>query len=74
MYVFKKQIAFTKSFQNYLKLENFFIILIVLGIPLNLYKNRFYDASWTIGEWLISYAGGLAIRGLRGELIYIISR
>ena len=74
MYAFKKQIAFTKSFQNHLKLENFFIILIVLGIPLNLYKNKFYDASWTIGEWLISYAGGFARRGLPGELICIISR
>ena len=35
-------------------LDNFFITLIVLGIPLNLYKNRFYDDYWNVGEWLIS--------------------
>ena len=56
-----------------LSLENFFIILIIFGIPLNLYKNRFYDNSWTIGEWLISYAGGFVRRGLPGEIIHFIS-
>ena len=74
MNIFKKQIACTKSVINHPKLEYFFIILILLGIPLNLYKNRFYDNSWTIGEWLISYAGGFVRRGLPGELIHIISR
>ena len=54
-------------------LENFFISLIVLGIPLNLYKNRFYDNSWTVGEWLISYAGGFVRRGLPGQIIHQIS-
>ena len=54
-------------------LEYFFIILIVLGIPLNLYKNRFYDSSWTVGEWLISYAGGFVRRGLPGQIIHDIS-
>ena len=53
--------------------ETFFTILIILGIPLNLYKNRFYDNSWTVGEWLISYAGGFVRRGLPGELIHFIS-
>ena len=53
--------------------EVFFIILIILGIPLNLYKNRLYDNSWTVGEWLISYAGGFVRRGLPGELIHFIS-
>ena len=54
-------------------LDNFFITLIVLGIPLNLYKNRFYDNSWTVGEWLISYAGGFVRRGLPWEIIHHIS-
>ena len=54
-------------------LDNFFITLIVFGIPLNLYKNRFYDNSWTIGEWLISYAGGFVRRGLPGQIINIVS-
>ena len=54
-------------------LVNFFITLIVLGIPLNLYKNRFYDNSWTIGEWLISYAGGFVRRGLPGQIIHFVS-
>lgn len=53
--------------------ETYFSILIILGIPLNLYKNRFYDNSWTVGEWLISYAGGFVRRGLPGELINFIS-
>ena len=54
-------------------LVKFFIILILFGIPLNLYKNRFYDNSWTVGEWLISYAGGFVRRGLPGQIIHIIS-
>ncbi len=54
-------------------LDAFFISLIVLGIPLNLYKNRFYDDAWTVGEWLISYAGGFVRRGLPGEIIHFIS-
>jgi len=54
-------------------LDNYFISLIILGIPLNLYKNRFYDDSWTIGEWLISYAGGFVRRGLPGQIIHHIS-
>ena len=54
-------------------LDNYFVSLIILGIPLNLYKNRFYDDSWTIGEWLISYAGGFVRRGLPGLIIYHIS-
>ena len=54
-------------------LDNFFISLIILGIPLNLYKNRFYDNSWTVGEWLISYAGGFVRRGLPGQIIHHIS-
>jgi len=54
-------------------LEIFFTFLIILGIPLNLYKNRYYDNSWTVGEWLISYAGGFVRRGLPGELIQFFS-
>ena len=56
-----------------LSIDKYFISLILLGIPLNLYKNRFYDNSWTIGEWLISYAGGFVRRGLPGQIIHYIS-
>ena len=56
-----------------ISLESFFITLIILGIPLNLYKNRFYDNSWTVGEWLISYAGGFVRRGLPGQVIFYLS-
>ncbi len=56
-----------------ISLESFFITLIIFGIPLNFYKNRFYDDSWTVGEWLISYAGGFVRRGLPGEIIHFIS-
>ena len=69
----QKQIPKRKLLRNELRLQQFFIILIFLGIPLNLYKNSSYDNSWTIGEWLISYAGGFVRRGLPGELIHIIS-
>ena len=69
----QKQISKRKTLTNELRLQNFFIILIFLGIPLNLYKNSSYDNSWTIGEWLISYSGGFVRRGLPGELIHIIS-
>jgi len=60
---------------SYLKItiERFLISLIVLGVPLNLYKNRFYDDSWTVGEWLISYAGGFIRRGLPGQVIFYLS-
>ena len=70
---------FTKQFLNKKLLnfkpsiDNFFIYLILLGIPLNLYKNRFYDNAWTVGEWLISYAGGFVRRGLPGQIIHHIS-
>ncbi|WP_322771758.1 hypothetical protein [Synechococcus sp. CBW1107] len=47
--------------------------LIVFGIPINLIENRNYDSSWTIGEWLISYAGGFARRGLPGSLMHWIA-
>ena len=73
MNLIQKQISKKKLLTNELRLQRFFIILIFLGIPLNLYKNSSYDNSWTIGEWLISYAGGFVRRGLPGELIHIIS-
>jgi len=53
----QKQISKRKLLINELRLQQFFIILIFLGIPLNLFKNSSYDNSWTLGEWLISYAG-----------------
>ena len=67
------QFLFRKLPKLKLSINIFFICLIVLGIPLNLYKNRFYDNSWTVGEWLISYAGGFVRRGLPGEIIHHIS-
>ena len=73
MNLIEKQILKSKLIINELRLEQFFILLIFLGIPLNLYKNNSYNNSWTIGEWLISYAGGFVRRCLPGELIYLIS-
>ncbi len=70
---FKKQFSLYILSQRKSSLERLFTILIILGIPLNLYKNRFYDNSWTVGEWLISYAGGFVRRGLPGEFIQLIS-
>ena len=69
----KKQFFLNKFSEKNFNLEALFIVLIFLGIPMNLYKNRFYDNSWTIGEWLISYEGGFVRRGLPGEVVYLIS-
>ncbi len=68
-----KQFSLHKISTTKIPLESFFITLIIFGIPLNFYKNRFYDNSWTVGEWLISYAGGFVRRGLPGEIIHLIS-
>ena len=68
-----KQFSLHKISTTKIPLESFFITLIIFGIPLNFYKNRFYDNSWTVGEWLISYAGGFVRRGLPGEIIHFIS-
>ena len=51
-------------------LERFLLTLIFSGIFLNIFKNRFYDNVWTVGEWLISYPGSFIRRGLIGKLIY----
>jgi len=69
----RKLFSFNKPTNQKFSFEILFTLLIILGIPLNLYKNRFYDNSWTVGEWLISYAGGFVRRGLPGELIHFIS-
>ena len=69
----RKQFSFNKPSNQKFSFEILFTLLIILGIPLNLYQNRFYDNSWTVGEWLISYAGGFVRRGLPGELIHFIS-
>ena len=69
----RKQFSFNKPSNQKFSFEILFTLLIILGIPLNLYNNRFYDNSWTVGEWLISYAGGFVRRGLPGELIHFIS-
>jgi len=68
-----KQFSLHKVSTAKISLESFFLTLIILGIPLNFYKNRFYDNSWTVGEWLISYAGGFVRRGLPGEIIHFVS-
>ena len=68
-----KQFSLHKFSLLKISLEKFFVTLIVFGIPLNFYKNRFYDNYWTIGEWLISYAGGFVRRGLPGQIIYYFS-
>lgn len=51
----------------------YFFCLIIFGLPINLYWNRSYDAGNTVGEWLISYAGGFVRRGLPGSLFYQLS-
>jgi len=71
--ILRKQFSFNKPSNQKFSFEILFTLLIILGIPLNLYQNRFYDNSWTVGEWLISYAGGFVRRGLPGELIHFIS-
>ena len=69
----RKQFALHKFSNFKITIEGFLTSLIILGIPLNLYKNRFYDNSWTVGEWLISYSGGFIRRGLPGQVIFYIS-
>ena len=69
----RKQFALHKFSNFKITIEVFLISLIILGIPLNLYKNRFYDNSWTVGEWLISYSGGFIRRGLPGQVIFYLS-
>ena len=50
-----------------------FLLCILVGIPINLITNSSYDASWTIGEWLVSYQGGFIRRGLSGSIIYFLT-
>lgn len=50
-----------------------FLLLIAVGIPINLLSNARYDNAWTVGEWLISYAGGFVRRGLPGFVIDILA-
>ena len=71
--IIRKHFSLHKFSNLKITMENFLITLIILGIPLNLYKNRFYDNSWTVGEWLISYAGGFIRRGLPGQVIFYLS-
>ncbi|MFL0758432.1 MAG: hypothetical protein AB8B32_07590 [Prochlorococcus sp.] len=40
------------------------------GILRNISENNSYNDSWTVGEWLINYAGGFVRRGLPGSGIY----
>ena len=54
-------------------MSKLFLLFIAIGVPLNLFNNRYYDNSWTIGEWLISYGGGFVRRGLPGSVIHGIA-
>jgi hypothetical protein len=56
-------------------LAKFFLILIVLGIPVNLLSNQYYDTDtqYTLGEWLITYEAGFVRRGLPGTIIHKIA-
>lgn len=49
------------------------ILAIFGGLAKNIRFNLTYQASWTVGEWLINYAGGFVRRGLPGQVIYGIS-
>ena len=51
-------------------IASFFLALILVGVPVNILSNRLYENSWTVGEWLINYAGGFVRRGLPGTAIY----
>ena len=72
MFILKK-ISSLKILNDETKLERFFSLIIIIAIPINLIINRGYGSTWTVGEWLISYAGGFVRRGLPGEIIYKIS-
>jgi hypothetical protein len=48
-------------------------LVILGGVANNICFNLTYQASWTVGEWLINYAGGFVRRGLPGQVIYEIS-
>jgi len=44
-----------------------------LSFYYNLKNSTSYLNSWTIGEWLITYAGGFVRRGLPGQVLYGIA-
>ena len=45
-----------------------------LGFIYNLKNASSYLSSWTIGDWLISYAGGFVRRGLPGQFLYSLAK
>ena len=51
-------------------LERFLLTLIILGIFLNIFKNRLYDNCWTVGEWLISYSGSFIRKGRKVRRVF----
>ena len=53
--------------------SKFFLLLIILGIPINILANQSYDSIWNIGDWLISYAGGFVRRGLPGSVLHMLA-
>lgn len=53
--------------------SKFFLLIIILGIPINILANQSYDSIWNIGDWLISYAGGFVRRGLPGSVLHMLA-
>ena len=51
-----------------------FALVGALGFFYNLSNAISYLNSWTIGDWLISYAGGFVRRGLPGQVLYILAK
>lgn len=48
-------------------------LVVVGGVVNNIRLNLTYRSSWSVGEWLINYAGGFVRRGLPGQFIYELS-
>jgi hypothetical protein len=51
-----------------------FVLVGALGFFYNLYNAISYLNSWTIGDWLISYAGGFVRRGLPGQVLFALAK
>jgi hypothetical protein len=68
-----KPLGRREKFSNIINL--FFWVLVVAvvmirGFWVNISSNLTFNAPWTIGEWLINYAGGFTRRGLLGAVIF----
>lgn len=49
------------------------VTLMIYGVIRNVMDNSSYDASYHVGEWLISYAGGFVRRGFPGSIIFFLA-